>query len=81
MAELSKEYKGHRIELTPFEKYCSRFSARVFDPSGEVIKTIHAAGDTEENAYAHAERQVDFELELDRELEEKKAARRELGLD
>lgn len=80
MTKSNEEYKGHRIELEPFARYCSRFRARVFNPEGEVIKTIEAAGDTEEHAFDHARRQIDFEEDLAREQEGKKALHREPGL-
>lgn len=61
---LKHEYKGYVIRLYPLEKHCSRFSMTMEDADGTVLRTVQAAGKTEESALARAREMIDTELAM-----------------
>jgi hypothetical protein len=63
------EYKGYTIQLEPLKQYCSEYAITILDITGEVCKRVSIGGESQETAFEHGKKIVDFEIEYAKENE------------
>jgi hypothetical protein len=62
--EKTVEYKGRMLLVSPHFEGCSNYALTIADCSGALLRTVRAAGASEDRALRLGRDMVDFELAL-----------------